>query len=48
MKGNQRAVAVDALRAYKEIDVGPLAPGKHRWKAPRKSDWAIAVGDFRP
>lgn len=40
------AVAVDAKKAYREIDIGPLKPGKHTWKAPRKSDWAVAVGRF--
>lgn len=41
-----RAIAVDTLKAYKEIDLG-TAPLKERaWKAPYKSDWAIAVGNF--
>ncbi|MBS3733898.1 MAG: DUF5060 domain-containing protein [Phycisphaerae bacterium] len=44
--GTLRAVAVDATKAYREIDLGRLKPGKHTWKAPRKSDWAIAVGVF--
>ncbi len=40
------AIAVDTTKAYREIDIGPLAPRKHTWKAPRTSDWAIAVGRF--
>jgi len=44
MDGSQPAVAVDTTKAYREITIGPLKPGKHTWKAPHKSDWAIAVG----
>jgi hypothetical protein len=39
-------IAVDTTRAYREIHIGTLDPGKHTWKAPHKSDWAIAVGTF--
>jgi hypothetical protein len=46
MAGPQPAMAVDAKKTYREIDVGTLTPGKHTWKAPHKSDWAIAVGTF--
>jgi hypothetical protein len=46
MSSPQPAVAVDTAKAYREIDIGPLSPGKHTWKAPHKSDWAIAVGTF--
>jgi len=46
MHGPQRAAAVDARAGYKEIDLGTLTAQKHTWKAPYKSDWAIAVGDF--
>ncbi|MBS3735387.1 MAG: DUF5060 domain-containing protein [Phycisphaerae bacterium] len=46
MDGPQPAVAVDTTKAYREIDIGPLKPGEHTWKAPHKSDWAIAVGEF--
>lgn len=46
MRGAQPAVAVDTKRPYKEIDAGPLKPGRQTWKAPRKSDWAVAVGRF--
>jgi len=46
MQGPQRGVAVDAKSRYKEIDLGMLSADKHNWKAPYKSDWAIAVGDF--
>ena len=46
MGGPQGAVAVDTLRRYAEIALGELDPQKTVWKAPYKSDWAIAVGDF--
>jgi len=44
LSGPQPAVAVDTTKEYKEIDLGTLKPGEHTWKAPHKSDWAIAVG----
>ncbi len=44
--GNLRAVAVDTTRGYQEVDVGTLEPREHVWRAPRRSDWAIAVGQF--
>lgn len=40
------AVAVDTKKEYKEIKIGPLSPKNHVWKAPYKSDWAIAVGNY--
>jgi len=40
------AVAVDTKKAYREIAIGPLKAGKQTWKAPHKSDWAIAIGMF--
>ena len=46
MGGAQKAVAVDALKPYKEIDLGRVKPEKQTWNAPYKSDWAIAVGDL--
>ena len=46
MDGRQPAVAVDARQAYKDIGLGDLAPGKHKWTAPYSSDWAIAIGRF--
>jgi hypothetical protein len=46
MDGSQPAVAVDTRKKYHEIDIGPLKAGKQTWKAPYKSDWAIAVGVF--
>ena len=46
MSGPQSAVAVDATKKYREIDIGPLKPGSHTWNAPHNSDWAIAVGHF--
>jgi hypothetical protein len=46
MTGPQPAVAVDTTKAYREVGIGPLKPGKHNWKAPRTSDWSIAVGRF--
>lgn len=39
-----RAVAVDTTRPYAEMDLGPLRSASHRWKAPHRSDWAVAVG----
>ncbi len=39
------AVAVDALKPYREIELGKLSPEEHVWKAPYRSDWAVAVGD---
>lgn len=47
MQGRQRAVAVDARRPYREIELGMLNPQAQTWKAPYASDWAIAVGPFR-
>jgi len=44
--GKLQAVAVDAKRAYHEVDLGKLPAGESVWKAPHKSDWAIAVGEF--
>lgn len=44
--GPLTVIAVDTTIAYREIEVGTLEPGKHTWKAPHKSDWAVAVGDF--
>jgi len=45
-RGAQPAVAVDTAKRYHEIDIGPLDPRKHTWKAPHESDWAIAIGQF--
>lgn len=39
-------VAVDTLKPYRELDLGMLEPGKQTWKAPYRSDWAVAVGRF--
>lgn len=41
-----RAIAIDTTQPYREIDLGPLPPGRHVWSAPRLSDWAVAVGAF--
>lgn len=46
MKGAQKALAVDALKPYQAIDLGKLQPRNQTWKAPYKSDWALAVGEF--
>ncbi len=46
MAGPQPAVAVDCLMPYAELDLGTLAPKAHAWRAPRESDWAIAVGTW--
>ena len=45
-KSRLPAVAIDTRRPYKEIDLDNLRPEKQTWKAPRRSDWAIAVGVF--
>lgn len=47
MKGAKSACAVDTKKPYKEIDLGKLEPKQNTWKAPYKSDWALAVGDFQ-
>ena len=44
--GPQAAVAVDAKKPYKEIDLGVLDAESHRIKLPYGSDWAITVGRF--
>ena len=38
------AVVVDAKKDYNEINIGQLNSDQHTWKAPYKSDWALAVG----
>ncbi len=38
-------IAVDTKRPYKELHISLQEGGQH-WKAPYKSDWAIAIGDF--
>lgn len=43
---NQPAIAVDLAAEYKEIDLGLLSATRHTWRAPYRSDWAIAVGSF--
>ncbi len=39
-------VAVDTRKPYEEIELGSYAPGRHQWRAPYRSDWAIAAGAF--
>jgi hypothetical protein len=46
LDASEPAIAVDALRAYLEIDIGTVGPGGGVWEAPYESDWALAVGDF--
>ncbi|MCA9927854.1 MAG: hypothetical protein KC419_05240, partial [Anaerolineales bacterium] len=46
MSGGQTAVAVDAAKVYSEINLGKLNPSNQTWRAPYRSDWAIAIGDF--
>ena len=46
MPKSQPAVAVDTKTSYQEIELGLLTPGKHNWKAPYTSDWAIAIGIY--
>ena len=48
MDGPRRAVAIDTRKAYEEIPLGTLAPGSHRFDAPYRSDWAVAVGGPAP
>ena len=40
-------VAVDTTKPYEELELGNYAPGRHEWRAPHRSDWAIAAGAFR-
>ena len=47
MDKRRPAVAVDAKKAYEEIDLGMLAPEAQTWEAPYRSDWAIAVGEWK-
>jgi hypothetical protein len=47
MSKSRKAVAIDALKPYHEIDIGSLSAKSHVWKAPYRSDWAVAVGSFR-
>jgi hypothetical protein len=47
MGGGQEAVAVDAKKPYRELRLGRLAAKNQTWTAPNRSDWAIAVGEFR-
>lgn len=42
----QSAVAVDTQKAYEEIRLGKLPPGKHIWQAPYRSDWALVIGSW--
>ena len=46
MRNPQPAVAVDTKKKYHEIKIGMLKAKEHVWKAPYRSDWAIAVEDF--
>jgi len=46
-KGNLPAVAIDTKRAYEEIKITPQSGDTFSWKAPYKSDWAIAIGTFK-
>ena len=46
MDGVQPAVAVDTRKPYAEIRIGELDRKRQLWRAPYRSDWAIAVGVF--
>jgi CubicO group peptidase (beta-lactamase class C family) len=46
MVGAQSGIAVDTKTEYDELDIGTLGSKEHVWKAPYRSDWAIAVGSF--
>jgi hypothetical protein len=45
LSGSKKVVAVDAKKAYAEVDLGTKAPGSYTFNAPNSSDWAIAVGE---
>lgn len=47
MPGSQPAIAVDARADCHEIDKGRLTAGAHTIRLGSRSDWAIAVGQFR-
>lgn len=40
------AVAVDTKKPYAEIKLDRIRPARQTWRAPYRSDWAIAVGEF--
>lgn len=44
MAGQQRTVAIDAKKPYRELRLGRLSAKKQTWTAPYRSDWVIAVG----
>ncbi len=44
--GQLKAIAVDALKSYEEIDLGMISTKDFVWEAPYVSDWAIALGKF--
>lgn len=46
MDGPQPAIALDTMKPYAELDLGTLDPAERTWRAPYRSDWAIAVGAF--
>ena len=46
MAGLQPAIALDTKKGYAELDLGLLDPTERTWRAPYRSDWAIAVGVF--
>ena len=46
MAGVQPRIVVDTKKEYDEIETGTLSSKEHIWKAPYRSDWAIAVGNF--
>ena len=43
---SQPAIAVDTRKQYGELDLKQLAAKDQTWKAPYRSDWAVAVGTF--
>ena len=47
MPGRQPAVAVDAKKAYAEIQLDDLQPKAQTIKLPTKSDWVVAIGHFK-
>ncbi len=46
MNGTQKAIAIDALGTYQEIDFGMLSASNQTVNFPYSSNWALAIGDF--
>ena len=46
LRESQAAIAVDARKPYAEIRLGAFDASDRTWRAPYRSDWAVAVGAF--